>query len=77
MRRYREALRECCQFSKTETALFSLHSGRRTGDTLLRQAGVSQEMRMAAGCWLDRDSEAMHNDMTDAERGALFQNTAV
>ena len=77
LRRYRHALRECCGFSAAEAALFSLHSGRRTGDTRMRQAGVSQDLRMAAGCWLDRDSEQLYNDMTDAEREALFANTVV
>ena len=32
---------------------------------------------MAAGCWLDRDSEQLYNDMTDAEREELFANTVV
>jgi hypothetical protein len=77
LRRYRAALRACCSFSSTEAALFSLHSGRRTGDTLLRRSGVSQDLRMAAGCWLDRDSEALYNDMSDTEREALFAHTAV
>ena len=49
LRRYRQALRECCYMSKDEANLFSLHSGRRSGDTWLRKAGVSVDMRMAAG----------------------------
>ena len=77
LRRYRQALRECCAMSKDEANLFSLHSGRRSGDTWLRQAGVPAEMRMAAGCWLDRDSEALYNDMADAEREALFAHIVV
>ena len=38
---------------------------------------MSQDLRMAPGCWLDRDSEQLYNDMTDAEREALFANTVV
>ena len=77
LRRYRQALRECCYMSKDEANLFSLHSGRRSGDTWLRKAGVTVDMRMAAGCWLDRDSEALYNDMSDAEREALFAHIVV
>ena len=54
--------------TRGEAALFSLHSGRRTGDTWMRKAKLDQEQRMMAGCWLNKDSEAMYNDMDDFER---------
>ena len=77
LRLFRRALKECCAFTPREAALFSLHSGRRTGNTLNRRAGKSQEERMAAGCWLAQDSERLYNDYTLEERADLFSATAI
>ena len=77
LRLFRRVLQACCGMSPTEAALFSLHSGRRTGDTLMREAGLSQEARMSAGCWLDADSERLYNQYTLAERLELYAATAI
>jgi hypothetical protein len=77
LRRYRIGLQECCNMTRAEASLFSLHTGRRTGDTWMRKAKLDQEKRMMAGCWLAKDSEAMYNDMDDLERLELFSHTAV
>ena len=77
LRLFRRALKECCALTPRLAALFSLHSGRRTGNTLNRRAGKSQEERMAAGCWLNQDSERLYNDYTLEERAELFSATAI
>ena len=74
---YRRALRDCCGMSKTQAGLFSLHSGRRSGDTLLRRAGVPQDLRMAAGCWLDANSEQLYNELSARERIEVFGSCAL
>ena len=77
LRLFRRALQDCCGMSPTESALFSLHSARRTGDTLMRVAGKTQEERMSAGCWLDADSERLYNQYTLAEKLKLYAATAI
>ena len=77
LRLFRRALQDCCGMSPTESALFSLHSGRRTGDTLLRVGGKTQQERMSAGCWLDKDSEQLYNQFSLAERLKIYAATAI
>ena len=74
---YRRALRACCNMTKTQAGLFSMHSGRRTGNNLLRRAGVPQDVRMAAGCWLDADSEQLYTELSEKERLEVFGHAAV
>lgn len=79
---FRRALQGCCGFTKPQSLLFSLHTARRTGNTWLARgkpgvAPVSQDMRMAAGCWSARSSEVLYNELSDADRAALFGVAAV
>ena len=58
--------------------MFSLHSGRSSGNTWMRNTKLGQVNRVVI-CWasgLNKDSEAMYNAMGDQECLEVFVHTA-
>ena len=57
--------------SQEDAKLFTTQFMRRTGDTLMAKAGVTQQDRAGAGCWRARTSEEGYNSLTPQERAAV------